>query len=121
MTLATIRLLFGLGCCALAGTVVASALTDPTRPVDYNAPVGMAKAERSYGPVLQSTLVSPLRKRAMIDGKTVVVGDKINDARVVDIRPNEVVLRRGDRDTSLRLMPKLAKETQLAKDKGKSE
>jgi len=104
------------------GTGVANAFDDPTRPMDYSPPTGgRAKSERSYGPVLQSTVVSPLRKRAVIDGKAVVIGDKVNDARVVDIRPYEVILRRGDRDTSLRLMPKLGKDTKLAKEKGESE
>lgn len=118
----TVRMLIAVAVWALAGTGVAAAFNDPTRPVDYSAPAGGGiRAERSSGPVLQSTTVSPLRKRAVIDGKTVGVGDKVNDAKVIDIRPYEVVLRRGDRDTSLRLMPKLAKETKLAKEKGKPE
>lgn len=105
---------------ASVGTGVASTLNDPTRPAAYVAPAG-AKGARAYGPVLQSTLVSPLRKRAVIDGKAVGVGDKIHDARVVDIRPNEVILRSGGRETSLRLMPRLSKDTKLAKEKGTPE
>jgi len=122
MTRAIIRNVVGLALTVLAGTGVASNLSDPTRPVDYFAPAAAAKGEaRSYGPVLQSTMVSPLRKRAVIDGKTVAVGDKVSDAQIVDIRPYEVILRRGNQQSSLRLMPKLGKETKLAKEKGTSE
>jgi len=124
MTHAMLRWTVACALCALAGTAIADALSDPTRPATYSAPAGGggAKAERAYGgPVLQSTMVSPLRKRAVIDGKTVAVGDKVADAQIVDIRPYEVILRRGAQQTSLRLMPKLGKETKLAKDKGTSE
>ena len=95
----------------LSYVATASAFSDPTQPADYSLPAsGGGTAERARGPVLQSTFVSPGRKRAVIDGKSVGVGDKVNDARVVDIRPYEVVLRQGGRDTSLRLMPQLVKQ-----------
>lgn len=101
-----IRLAIGLILSAQAGAV--GALSDPTQPADYGAPAsgGVARA----GPVLQSTFVAPDRKRAVIDGRSVGVGDTVNGARVVDIRPYEVVLRQGGRETSLRLMPQLIKQ-----------
>jgi len=117
------RALLGWAMAACAGTVVAETLPDPTRPADYSGgATAAARVERPSGPVLQSTLVSPLHKRAVIDGKSVGVGDSINGVRVIDIRPYEVILRRGERETtSLRLMPKLVKETKLAKEKGTPE
>ena len=93
-----------------AQPAMAAVLSDPTQPAHYSAPASGGLAARAYGPVLQSTFVSPERKRAVIDGKSVGVGDTINDARVVDIRPYEVVLRQGSRETSLRLMPQLVKQ-----------
>lgn len=102
-----IRLAIGLILSAQAGAV--GALSDPTQPADYGVPAS-GGAARARGPVLQSTFVAPDRKRAVIDGRSVGVGDTVNGARVVDIRPYEVVLRQGGRETSLRLMPQLIKQ-----------
>lgn len=88
---------------------VAYALSDPTQPADYSTPAA-AGAERARGPVLQSTFIAPGRKRAIIDGRSVGIGDRVHDAQVVDIRPYEVVLRQGGRETSLRLIPQLIKQ-----------
>ncbi|MCK7577903.1 MAG: hypothetical protein MZV65_20445 [Chromatiales bacterium] len=35
------------------------------------------------------------------------VGDRVGDAVVVDIRPYEVILNRGGRESRLRLVPRL--------------
>lgn len=110
-----VGLIAGLMLLVYVGT--ANALSDPTQPADYSPSGtggGGVVTERPQGPVLQSTFVAPGRKRAVIDGKAVGVGDKIHDARVVDIRPYEVVLRQGDRQTSLRLMPQLIKQQKVA-------
>ena len=61
-------------------------------------------------PVLQSTLVAPNRKSAIISGETVKVGDKYRGAVVTEITAYEVRLSKGGRETSLRLLPKLSKE-----------
>lgn len=87
----------------------ASALPDPTRPAD--APVVRAGgAPAPGGPVLQSTLVSAARRTAVIDGRTVAVGDRVHGGTVVDIQPYEVRIRKNGRDVSLRLAPRLARE-----------
>lgn len=70
---------------------------------------------RPVGPVLQSTLVSPQRKSAVISGRSVKIGDTFEGALITDITPYEVRLSKGGTQTSLRLLPKLAKE------KGKTE
>lgn len=104
------------GLVLLAHAGMASALSDPTQPADYSPSVagGGVAVERPRGPVLQSTFVAPGRKRAVIDGKAVGVGDKVHDAHVVDIRSYEVVLRQGSRETSLRLMPQLIRQQKVA-------
>jgi hypothetical protein len=81
---------------------------DPTRPA--TAPRADAEATPS-GPVLQSTLIAPGIKRAVIGGKTYTVGERVGGATIVDIRSYEVVLEQGGRETRLRLVPVLAKET----------
>lgn len=105
----------GLLVLGLSGVAGAGALPDPTRPADVSPAVGRSATVSPGGPVLQSILVSPQRKFAMISGRRVTIGDKVNGAVVVDIAPYEVRLDRGGRVTVMRLQPKLAKES------GKSE
>lgn len=97
---------------ALVGVpAMAESLPDPTRPMDVvtSSRVGAAPIE-SYGPVLQSTLVSPHRRSAVISGQPVKIGDTFAGSVVVDISSYEVRMSRAGRETSLRLSPKLAKE-----------
>lgn len=91
-------------------------LADPTRPA-YSIENGAAvvTAARPTGPMLQSTFISASKRRAVISGKFYVVGDKFGGGTITDIQPYEVVLKKADRETRLRLLPKLAKETQVVK------
>jgi hypothetical protein len=75
-------------------------LVDPTRP----------GGERQAGLVLQSTLVSPERKIAVISGRLVSVGESVGRAVVTDIKHHEVVLNTAGRETRLRLTPKLQRQ-----------
>jgi hypothetical protein len=109
---------------ALAGGVRAAhafeMLADPTRPVD--AVAGGSGAGVGYGgPVLHSTLVSPYRKLAVIDGGTYGVGDRVAGGVISEIRPYEVVLRTGGREVHLRLIPRLNKGAAVAKSPDKIE
>ena len=73
-------------------------LSDPTRPpqVWLDAQPKLAGApsmfEQEAPPHLQSLLIGPSGRYAIIDGKLVGVGDTFNDARVVKVSPSEVVL-----------------------------
>ncbi len=89
-------------------------LADPTRPV-YSMESGAPAAARPTGPILQSTFISASQRRAVISGKSYAVGDKFGGGTITDIQPYEVVLKKADRETRLRLLPKLAKETQVVK------
>ena len=93
-----------------SSAMAANSLADPTRPSTRAAPSTVPVEPVPQGPVLQSTLVAPERKVAVISGTRVKIGDVYEGARVVDIRPYEVLLSRGGHETRLRLMPKLAKE-----------
>jgi hypothetical protein len=90
-----------------------SGLVDPTRPSYVGA--SAATKTQHAGPVLQSTFVSASRQRAVISGTTYKVGDKFGGAMITDIQPYEVVLKQAGRETRLRLLPKLAKETYVVK------
>jgi hypothetical protein len=102
----------------LAGIVTSSladdfaGLADPTQPL-YGAAV--TSTQRPTGSALQSTFVSASQRRAVINGRTYRVGDKFGGGMITDIQPYEVVVKQANRETRLRLLPKLAKETHLIK------
>lgn len=87
-------------------------LTDPTQPLHGAAVAG---AQRPPGSALQSTFVSASQRRAVINGRTYKVGDKYGGGMIVDIQPYEVVVKQADRETRMRLLPKLAKEIRMVK------
>ena len=99
----------------LANSGTARQMNDPTRPPSVmTAPVFvpgapnaalLPRAERAQ-PRLQSILVSLRpggRRVAVIDGKTVRLGERVGDAVVVAIGATEVVLRRGGKTQTLKL------------------
>lgn len=84
----------------------AQALIDPTRPPDAPSFADSAVAEARKGPQLQSVLVSDNGRRvAVIDGRTVRVGDRVGGASVAGIAGTSVVLKRGKATETLRLYP----------------
>lgn len=80
-----------------------SYLPDPTRP----AGVGDMENVRTQG--LTAIRITTVSRYAVIDGKTVSVGDVVDGGVVSDIRPEEVILKRGAQFSTLRLMPELKK------------
>lgn len=96
----------------------AQGLVDPTRPPD--APQagngsGSAAAVRA-APQLQSVLVATSGRRvAVIDGRTVRVGDKVGEARVAGIADTSVTLHRGKTIETIRLYPKAAEQNHAGK------
>ena len=83
-------------------------LPDPTRPpATMSAPVAPSGAAAvSAGPQVQSILISLHpggRRLAVIDGKTLRQGQRINGALVEAIHPTEVVLRKGHQRQVLKL------------------
>lgn len=88
----------------LSGAAPALSLKDPTRPPDAR-PAKVHKAARQpLRWTLSSTLVSPQRRTAVINGRLVGVGETVNGARVVEILPSKVRLRRKGRDITLVLL-----------------
>ena len=89
---------------------LAQALNDPTRP-----PTGFATDEPATagaaggGLVLQSVMISPTLKSAIISGETVKLGGKLGSARLVKIAESEVVLKDGDETQVLKMYPSVEK------------
>lgn len=93
----------------LAGATVvqAQALRDPTRPPGA-AGVRIATGERAVpagGLELQSILISPERRAAVISGHVVRLGESVRGHRLVAIGEGEVVLRMDGKSRTLRLFP----------------
>lgn len=81
-------------------------LQDPTKPPSVLAAEPPPGAERPVAASkLQSVLLSPGRKLAVIDGQTVALGGRIGEATVVAISPSEVTLKRGQQLETLKLYP----------------
>jgi hypothetical protein len=82
----------------------AAELDDPTRPSHYSATAETAAEQGPAALVLNSTLISPARRLAVINGRTLGRGEMIGDARVIDIQPDRVYLERAGARVTLRLL-----------------
>lgn len=84
---------------------ISQVLNDPTRPppgIYSNEAAGSAAVSE---PVLQSVMISPTERSAIIGGKTVKLGGTVGDARIIKITEGEVVLRSPSGTETLRMYP----------------
>ncbi|RMG51379.1 MAG: hypothetical protein D6717_12945 [Gammaproteobacteria bacterium] len=86
----------------MAASAADEALPDPMQPprIEVAAPAAKARAPRWY---LSSVLVSPGRRVAIINGRAVAPGERVDGARVVAIHPERVILETRGRRIELRL------------------
>lgn len=106
----TIRGVAVLLLCTLPAAVCAQALTDPTRPpLGIGAGDGMGAGVQQIAPPatkgLLSVIISPSRCAAIIDGRTIRLGEKYGDATLVEITPQGVVLRSEHGRRTMQLFP----------------
>ena len=88
-----------------AAPASAQALGDPTRPPNF-AGLSFSTAEAApSGPVLQSIVLSPKRRLALIDGKLIGIGDRVGGATLVAIEIDSVRLREGRGTKVVKLLP----------------
>jgi len=92
-------------CMAVASTVYAQTLRDPTRPAMVANSKGVAARAEQSGWILQSVLISPERRYAIINGEVVPVGGAIAGAELVAIAPERVTLRTPEGLRVLHLFP----------------
>jgi len=104
------------GVCSVPHGATAQALIDPTRP----PAAMMTRDEMSTLPGsetalssarLQSVLISPRRRFAIISGVTVALHERFGDAVLVAINESEVTLRSGKTETTLKLYSDVLKLT----------
>lgn len=90
---------------AAAVSADATELADPMRPaLGLAAPVAEQPVEKINGWRLSSTLVASGRRVAVVNGRVVGVGDRIDGARVVAIQAREVLLTNDGSRITLRLV-----------------
>lgn len=92
----------------LSSSVHAQDLKDPTRPPNLSTGGDVTMIAE---PVLQSILIGPVRKFAIIDGKTVKLNGKFGDQTLVKLTETEAVLKRGRELQTLKLFPDIEKKT----------
>jgi hypothetical protein len=94
---------FGMGL-AFAVPAQTRALVDPTRPPNVSEETSAGEAT-IHGPRLQSVLISPTRRAAVISGTAVALGGRFGDATLEEVTESAVVLRYADRRETLQLLP----------------
>ncbi|HVY07057.1 MAG TPA: MSHA biogenesis protein MshK [Burkholderiales bacterium] len=91
----------------IASSAQAQALRDPTRP-----PASSARAAGKVEPsgwTLQSVLISPERRYAIINGEVVAIGGSVGGAVLVAVAPERVTLRTHDGLRTVPLYPDLVR------------
>jgi hypothetical protein len=101
-TLSTIAALLAF---AATASAAAQTMVDPMRPAAAGHGEAQAAAARSAGPVLEQIVLGDGRKFAVINGRKVALGDRLGDATVVHIGPDQVTLR-GQTTQVLRMFPR---------------
>ena len=109
------RLLVCMTAVLLVPAAQSAPFADPTRPPDY-APADAAPGV-SGGSRLESVLIAPDRRIAVIGGQQVRLGEKFRDGRVVRITESEVVIRTADGTQTLKLFPEVEKRPRARREK----
>ena len=101
-------ILAGLICAVTASTAATQTLRDPTRPPAVSAKGAAGRIEQA-GWILQSVLISPERRYAIINGEVVRLGGSIAGAELVAITEGRVTLRTQEGLRLVHLFPDVAR------------
>jgi hypothetical protein len=91
--------------CLPAAAALAQSLPDPTRPPQAGDLAMSASGAASRLGMLQSVMIADGVREAIISGRVVHVGDRYDDAQVLKITGDEVVLRTAEGMQTLKLYP----------------
>ncbi len=106
---------------------MAESLPDPTRPsIDLNSSgagvAGEALPVETVPHGLQSIIISPQYRAAIINGETVKLGDKSGDSTLVEVRESSVVLQNAHGRRVLELFPKVSiKQNETPRHEGEKQ
>lgn len=102
-----------LGITAIALALAAQAgtpLPDPTEPADWAAvpePVALPEGSREWH--VHAVRIGPDARRAIVNGRSVQEGERIGEARVVEIRASAVVIEQAGERIIVSLLPQAVK------------
>ena len=92
----------------------AESLPDPTRPaIDLGSVAGAAGSTMDAVPAdtashgLQSVIISPQRRAAIINGEVVKLGEKYGNSRLVEVRESSVVLENAHGRQVMEMFPRV--------------
>jgi hypothetical protein len=91
---------------AVGPALAQSGIGDPTRPTSLSDPDDeQVRAAAAQGPRwrLQSTLVADNRRLAVINGRTIAQGGRVDGAKLVEVRPDGVTLEQDGQHIQIRL------------------
>lgn len=95
----------------------AAPFADPTQPPNTT---GTASDPLSTGPRVESILIAPDRRLAVINGEQVTLGSKLGVGAVVRITETEVVVRGPDGEQTFSLFPGVRRPSTAPTKRGKS-
>lgn len=96
----------------LASFSVHAQLDDPTRPPGHRLILpGGKKAVSEIQFSLSSVRISPTRRTAIVNYRSVETGDMVNGAKVVAIYPSEVKLKKQGKIFTIKLLSQVVKKT----------
>ena len=107
------RILICVAGALLAWAAQGAPFADPMRPPDAGGPVPSGS---SLGPRLESVLIAPDRRIAVISGQQVRLGGKYGEGQVVRITESEVVIRNAEGMETLKLLPEAEKRPRARRD-----
>jgi MSHA biogenesis protein MshK len=97
----------------------AEPLLDPTRPaIDLSADAGGEAPVTAPPKGLQSIIISPQYRAAIINGETVRLGGKSGDSRLIEVRENSVVLQNARGRRVMELFPTVSIKKNEAEPQG---
>jgi MSHA biogenesis protein MshK len=89
------------------GLAMGAPFADPTRPAAATEGAG-APGGAETGPRVESILIAPDRRIAVINGEPVMLGGRTAAGQVIRITESEVVIRGAEGEQTLKLFPELA-------------
>lgn len=94
--------------------VVQAQLDDPTRPPGHRLVLpGGKKAATTTHYLLSSVRISKMRRTAIVNDRSVELGDTVNGAKVVAIYPSSVKLKKQGKIFTVRLLSQIVKKVRL--------
>lgn len=100
----------------LVPVAVQAQLDDPTRPPGHRLVLPGGEKASSTAAItytLSSVFISPMRRSAIVNDRSVELGDIINGAKVVEIYPSAVKLKKQGKIFTIRLVSQVIKKSRI--------